>query len=445
MNKNRVVWHEGLFLRPQHLQQQERFNQNWVEGRCQGIRSFDWGFIQLEIDQQLLTLGKLAITSAQGVFADGTPFDIPTNTPAPVPFEVPKELKNCTLYLAVPLIQPNALLMDDNLGKKNQLTRYSVKDIQVADLHTGKIEGEADLQIGELNISLLAATEKLNAYSIISICHIVETNKDGVVILDKNFIPTVMHCNASTQLPGFISEVQGLLKQRGDALANRMSAPGTAGVSDITDLLLLQLVNRYEPLLKHLSENTGVFPEELYKLLIVLAGELSTFTRVERRPVDYKEYIHDQQQTSFEFLMNEIRDAFSTVFEQKAIGLEINEHKYGIWVAEINDKTLLDSSVFVLAVKANIASEKIRSKFPKQSTIASVESIRELVNAHIPGIELNPMAVAPRQIPFHAGFSYFEFNKQHKFWKELSTSGGLAVHVGAKLDNLELELWAIRE
>ena len=445
MNKNRVVWHEGLFLRPQHLQQQERFNQHWLESRSQGMRSYNWGLTHLEVDEQLLKLGKVAITRAQGVFADGTPFDIPANTPAPLPFEVPKDIKNCILYLAVPLVQSNALLMEEKDAKKKQLTRYQIKDIQGSDLHTGKREGEADVQVGELNTRLLPATDKLNAYSIIPITRIVESDKDNVVKLDNAFIPAVMHCNAATQLTDFITEVQGLLKHRGDALANRLAAPGSSGVSEITDFLLLQLVNNYEPLLKHLVATKGIFPEELFRILIKLAGELATFTREERRPVEFKDYIHDQQQVSFEFVMHEIRLALSTVIEQKAIGLEIKEHKYGIWVSVIKDKTLLDSSVFVLAVKADAASEKIRSKFPKQSTISSVESIRELVNSHIPGIELTPLAVAPRQIPYHSGFSYFEFNKQHEFWKKLSTSGGLAVHVGTKLENLELELWAIRE
>jgi len=183
MNKNRVVWHEGLFLRPQHLQQQERFNQHWLEGRSQGLRVYNWGLTHLEIDEQLLKLGKIAISRAQGVFSDGTPFDIPTNTPAPIPFQVSEDVKNCILYLAVPLIQANALLMEDSDSKKNQLTRYSIKDIQVSDLHTGKIEGEADVQVGELNTSLIPATEKLNAYSIIPITRIIDCDKDGINIL----------------------------------------------------------------------------------------------------------------------------------------------------------------------------------------------------------------------------------------------------------------------
>ncbi|KAG1694977.1 hypothetical protein GQR58_006900 [Nymphon striatum] len=403
MNKDRVVWHEGLFLRPQHLQQQERFSQNWLEGRCQGLRVHNWGVTDLEIDPQLLKLGKVAITKAHGVFPDGTPFHIPNDTPAPEPFEVPKDSKDLLVNLAVPLLQQNALMMTDEVKGKNSLTRYQIHDIQVGDFHTGKIQGEADLQVGSLNLRILSEEDKLNAYSVIPIARVIECNKD------------------------------------------KLAAPGSAGVSEITDFLMLQLVNKYEPLLRHLHQSKDIFPEELYRILICLSGELSTFTSQERRPAQFKEYLHDQQQVSFEFVMNEIRKALSAVIEQKAIGIDIEEHKYGIWVAVLNDKSLLDSASFVLAVKADVATEKIRSKFPNQSTISSVERIRELVNSHIPGIDLTALAVAPRQIPYHSGFSYFEMNSQHEFWEQLSSSGGLAVHVGTKLENLELELWAIRD
>ena len=439
-----MVWHEGLFLRPQHLQQQERYVQHLIEGRCKSTRPFNWGLTHLEIDPQLLTLGKIAITSAQGVFSDGTPFDIPNDTPSPIPYEIAKDTKEALVYVAIPLVQPNALLMA-NKEDNNPLARHTIKDIHVSDLHTGQVEGNADVQVGELNVSLLTDADKLNAYSVIPLARIVEVDKDSVIHLDEEFIPAAMHCNTSNKLVGFIKEVQGLLKHRGDALASRLAAPGSTGVSEITDFLMLQLINKYEPLLQHLYTNKGIFPEEFYRVLILLAGELATFTKEQRRPEKFPAYIHDQQQPTFAFVMNEIRIALSSVIEQRAIGIDINEHKYGIWVATLNDKSLLDDAMFVLAVKADVASEKIRSSFPKQSTIASVERIRELVNSHIPGIELGPLAVAPRQIPYHSGFTYFELNSKHEFWRQLASSGGMAVHVGTKLDNLELELWAIRD
>ena len=100
---NKVIWTEGMFLQPLHFQQQDRNFQQWVESRCGGLQSFSWGITHLEIDQQLLTLGKFAITVCRGVFPDGTPFSIPEQHPAPTPLEVSAAAKNEIIYLALPV------------------------------------------------------------------------------------------------------------------------------------------------------------------------------------------------------------------------------------------------------------------------------------------------------------------------------------------------------
>ena len=58
---------------------------------------------------------------------------------------------------------------------------------------------------------------------------------------------------------------------------------------------------------------------------------------------------------------------------------------------------------------------------------------------------VRPLPVAPRQIPYHAGYTYFELEKHSEFWKELQHSGGFALHVGGDFPGLELEFWAIRQ
>jgi type VI secretion system protein ImpJ len=53
--------------------------------------------------------------------------------------------------------------------------------------------------------------------------------------------------------------------------------------------------------------------------------------------------------------------------------------------------------------------------------------------------------VAPRQIPYHAGFNYFELDtRNNELWKQLEASGGLAMHIAGEFPGLELEFWAIR-
>ena len=51
---NKVIWTEGMFLRPQHFQQQDRNFQSWIETRCSGLQIYSWGLTILELDQQML-------------------------------------------------------------------------------------------------------------------------------------------------------------------------------------------------------------------------------------------------------------------------------------------------------------------------------------------------------------------------------------------------------
>src|SRR6266446_4475400 len=51
---SKIVWSEGLFLRPQHLQQQDRYFERYVETRCQALRSSSWGLTELEFERDLL-------------------------------------------------------------------------------------------------------------------------------------------------------------------------------------------------------------------------------------------------------------------------------------------------------------------------------------------------------------------------------------------------------
>ena len=50
----------------------------------------------------------------------------------------------------------------------------------------------------------------------------VERRADQRVVLDERFIPTVMDARAAPVLATFMTELQGLLHQRGEALAGRI-------------------------------------------------------------------------------------------------------------------------------------------------------------------------------------------------------------------------------
>jgi type VI secretion system protein ImpJ len=290
----------------------------------------------------------------------------------------------------------------------------------------------------------LLETEPREDYACIPIAHVQECRADRLVVLDDRFIPTVMSSRQATRLATFMTELQGLLHQRGEALASRAVATGRAGAAEIADFLMLQTVNRYEPVIDHYASSSMVHPEDFYRLCLELAGDLATLTTSSRRPAKVPAYQHDDLRGCYEPLIAALRASLSVVLEQAAVPIPLEKKRFNISVGVVNDKSLFDSAAFILAARADVPAENVRKALPSQATIAAVESIAKLVNDHVSGVPLLPLSVVPRQIPFHAGFSYFELERTSPRFRELKTSGGVAIHVPDTLPGLDLELWAIR-
>ncbi len=441
---NKVIWTEGMFLRPSHFQQLDRYFQNWIEARCIGLQCYSWGVTQFEIDRQLLTLGKFAFLSCQGVFPDGTPFSIPDNNVAPIPLEIPADTKNEILYLSLPVRGNFSKELTWN-DRSDEFARYQLKEIEVKDIHSQYDQDSSTVQSGELWTRFRLSRQNQDAFVNIPLAKVLEKKTDKHVVLDTQFIPTCLHTSASPQLSGYIREIEGILHQRGDALAQRLGTPGKGGVAEITDFLLLQIINRYQPLFTHFSNLQLLHPERLYGVMLEIAGELATITQESHRPKDFPRYVHEDLYSCFDLLVIALREALAWVSESRAIPIPLEEHPHQIRTALIHDRQLLQTAEFVLAVNAQLPMEKIRSLFPRQTSIATREKLRDIVMSQVPGIQLTALATAPRQIPYHKGMTYFGLDKNHPLWQELEKSGTIAMHFSGEYPGLELELWAIRD
>jgi type VI secretion system protein ImpJ len=277
------------------------------------------------------------------------------------------------------------------------------------------------------------------------VARVVEREANKALRLDREYIPPTLFCAFQKNLSGFIREIGGLLGQRGEALAGRLSASGRGGVSEISDFLILTLVNRWYPLITHLGRLETLHPERLYAHLLSLVGELSSFSAANRRPVAYPPYVHDDLQASFQPVLAELRKGLALVLDQTVIRIELEEFKYGIRLARVPDRALFKQASFVLAVHANLPAEQVQTQFPAHVKIGPVEKIRDLVNLQLPGVALRLLPVAPRELPYHAGYSYFELDVQHDLWQEMEKSAGAALHVAGDFPGLSFECWAIRK
>ena len=201
-----------------------------------------------------------------------------------------------------------------------------------------------------------------------------------------------------------------------------MTAPGQAGVAQVADFLLLQSINGWQNVLAHWADAANLHPEALYTALVQMAGELATFLET-RRPNAYPAYRHDDLQRSFAPVVADLRRALSAVLEATAMPIPLREARHGVRVGPITDRSILRASNFVLTVQADVQAEQLRRLFPSQVKIGAVEHIRELVNVALPGIAVRPLPVAPRQLPFYAGATYFELDRASPHWQQMQNSG----------------------
>ncbi len=133
---NRVIWREGMFLRTQHFQQQDRWAEALVRGRTTALRPFGWGLSELQVSRDLLAQGRFAVAQASGCFQDGMPFSIPGEADHPTPLDLPDNTRNVLVYLAMPIQQAGAPEVADAATE----ARYATRAFDAYDTHSATPE-----------------------------------------------------------------------------------------------------------------------------------------------------------------------------------------------------------------------------------------------------------------------------------------------------------------
>ena len=440
--RNRVIWREGLFIKPQHFQQQQRHTDYALHARLSAVSDYYYGLQSLTINEEYLNFGRIALVSATGVMPDGTVFNVPGDDALPQPLEITDaSVTNQKVYLAIPLAVSGVREVSDE--EQQVSSRLTAHRYDVRDLHSdgGDV---VSLDVGRVSLRLMLERDDRSAYASMAIACIQDKRPDGGLILDPTFMPCSASVAAIPVLKRFLCESAGLVAERDRSLSQRIAAPGQQGVADVAEFMMLQLLNRVQPQLSHLARLGTLHPERLHEALVSFCGELMTFTDESRLPPEFPAYRHDDQRVSFEPVMQALRQALSTVLSPRAVSLQLRKHPYGIVMAIVGDSELMNSAEFILAVRARMPQEQLRKQLLQQTKVASSEKIRELISLQLPGVPLLPLPVAPRQLPYHAGYSYFQLDRQSPAWQMLVIGNTLAFHIAGEFPELDLQLWAIR-
>ena len=91
---SKVLWGEGLFLRPQHFQQQDQYHEHRLNESIKAVHPYAWGVHQLQVDRDALANNTLRILELSLRFQDGELFDAPGLDEMPDPVDLSQLLQS---------------------------------------------------------------------------------------------------------------------------------------------------------------------------------------------------------------------------------------------------------------------------------------------------------------------------------------------------------------
>lgn len=440
--KRRVAWREGMFLRPQHFQQQDRYFDAQLNVRAGATQPYAWGLFDIQIDEDLATLGKFGVVKCSGVMPDGTAFSIPGDMPPPPPLDMPPDTRDAIIYLTLPASQEGAVEFREQDNAAHD-ARFIVEEMEVIDSFSDDRMQES-IEFGTPNLHFGVTRDQTYGRVTLGLARVREL-QNKQLMFDDRYIPPCHDIRAAQRLKGGLSDVLGRADQRAQDLAMRAAEATDGGQDSFKNYFMLVALNRWCPLLAHLDALPSVHPERLYEALASMAGELATMTRPDRKAPAFPKYDHEKLQLTFEPVFDMLRSIMAAVFDQAAMQLPlVATPTPGAYVSEIRNNAIFKTGYFFLAVSAAAPLDEIRARFPAVAKIGATPKMRQIVESALPGVPLRHTPNPPPQLRVLPGYVYFELDRGVADWRDFTTAPGLGLMVAGDWPALKLELWYVR-
>lgn len=429
-DKNKVLWSEGLFLRTQHFQQQDRYTESLVRGAMQASSLQNWGFSSLKLDQAAFDAGQIAIENASGIFPDGTPFSIPETMKAPEALPLTADTPSGTVELALPLEAPGGTAFDPAHAEPTG-ARYRGQIEKVRDtIHRGADAEE--LEVALPIPRLIAPGDDTGGYTTLIVSEVDGLRADGSVATRENFLPPTLITQAVPNYAQILREIVTGLDRIADAHGEIVI--GGTGRS-VENLMILELANSSRPRLAHMLEQDVFHPAELYLELCGLAGRMATYGSGSRRLTDLPAYDHRMPTLAYSELMDTIRSLILSLryVEPKSHALTVAKHTTNVWKVRIDSPEILAKSKIVLRIGSELSDEALRKIFVHQVTVGAADEFEQLWKARLPGIPLKPLHSQPREIPYDGDRLCLELDQKSEHWASLLDAPGFVVGVSGSL------------
>jgi type VI secretion system protein ImpJ len=441
---SKVLWGEGLFLRPQHFQRQDAYYEARLQDLSHTLHPYGWGVRRVRFDTHALSGGALRPLDLSVVFPDGESYDAPTHDSLPDAVSLqglPQGIQSTLIHLALPLLRDDG----NNCGGADAttLTRYHQANHVTGDLFTDA--AEAELAYLSKAVKLLTDDQPRDAYATVAVARIRRTSSGGFE-LDDDFIPPCAQVQASPYLHRELRSVLDALQAKVDALygLHRQTSQNIIEFrsGDIASFWLLHTINSSSSALAHLLHHPQLHPERLYQELLRLAGALLTFSNAYQLN-DLPAYRHDQPEESFRRVLDIVRVLLDTVISTRYFKIALSEVKPSYHLGRLDSQRIDGNASFYLSVSSALPAQELIQSVPVRFKVGAPDDVEKCVLSALPGVKLVHAAQVPAAIPVRPGSHYFELDTRGALYERMLKAQSLMIYVPAGITDLKMELVAV--
>lgn len=442
----KVLWGEGLFLRPQHFQQQDAYHEWRLAQSIRSVHPYAWGVRSIKVDTDALQAGRLRLLELQLILPDGETYAAPSEDELPLPLPLDGmfgERNEITIHACAAAIRSKGSNFAGSREEADTAVRYYQQQKECEDLYTDA--ASAELSVLGKSLKLLASHEPHGHLVSLPVARL-RRNASGVVEVDPRYIPPVTSVQASPAMHLHLRRLLDVLQAKVEALYGFHREPTRNVIEfrsgDVASFWLLHTASSAFASLSHLMRHPGLHPERLFQALLELAGALLTFSKGYSLS-DLPAYEHANPGPGFLKLDHIIRELLETVISTRYFAVTLAEVRPSFHQGRLDAQQISASTNLYLGVSASMPAAELVDAVPMRFKIGSPDDVEKLVLSAMAGVQLTHAPQVPAAIPVRPGNYYFAVEPRGALYERMLQAQAVSLYVPSGIADLKLELIAV--
>jgi type VI secretion system protein ImpJ len=439
------LWGEGLFLRPQHFQQQDRYHEARLNETAGALHPYCWGVRRLVIDTDALKSDVLRITELSLIFPDGEVYRAPEHDMLPPQVrlgDLPSAWQSVTFHAALPVLKVHG----ENCAPRGEArieARFGQREHDTQDLYTQA--APAPVAYLTRNLRLVPDLDALDAYDSFPLLRLQRVATGGFEV-DASFIPPSVSIEGAPGLQARLARLMEKLLAKVNALYGHYREPSRNVVElrggDVSSFWLLHTASSGYAALSHYLAHRELHPERLFQELLVLAGGLMTFSRSVKLE-DLPAYAHQDPGPAFARLDGILRELLDTVISSKYFSIALSNERPSYHLGALDSGKINGQTTLYLGVSADMPALQLVEIVPLRFKIGAPEDVDKLVLSAMPGVKLVHAPQVPSALPVRPDSYYFVLENRGVLYDSMLKAQAISIYVPNGLRDLKLELIGI--